>query len=243
MTHNPRFSETVVHVDSVRVDREPSQTELSWASFNDFLLNGEIDRFTKLLARYELFQRVVNLPGDIVEGGVFKGTGVLYWARLIQVFNPLSARRVVGFDTFHGYPRSTSRDHDKETGEHFLTESKYTEGSPDEIYKRASSLGLSQRVELIQGDSTKTIREYARANPGFRIAILNLDFDIYEPTAIALEEFYPLVVPGGVIILDEYASRGWGESEAADAFFKDKHVTYKSIPWALSPTAFVCKVA
>jgi hypothetical protein len=218
-------------------------TELSWASFNDFLLNGELDRFTKLLARYELFKKVIDLPGDIVEGGVFKGGGVLYWARLIQVFNPLSARRVVGFDTFGGYPDSTSRDYDKRTGEHFLTGSNYTEGSPEEILRRASTLGLSNRIELIQGDSTKTIKEYARTNPGFRIAILNLDFDIYEPTAVALQELYPLVVPSGIIILDEYGSRGWGESEAADAFFKNKQVIYHSIPWALSPTAFVCKVA
>lgn len=220
-----------------------SQSELSWASFNNFLSSGELDRFTKLLARYELFKRVVDLPGDIVEGGVFKGAGVLYWARLLQVFNPLSARRVVGFDTFGGYPDSTSRDHDKRAGEHFLTDSNYTGGSPDEILRQASALGLSCRVQLVQGDSTKTIPEYVRTNPGFRIAILNLDFDIFEPTAVALEELYPLVVPGGIIILDEYAGRGWGESEAADAFFKNKHVEYHSIPWALSPTAFLRKDA
>jgi hypothetical protein len=220
-----------------------SHTELSWTSFNEFLLNGDVDRFTKLLARYELFKRVVDLPGDVVEGGVFKGTGVLYWARLIQVFNPLSARRVVGFDTFNGYPDSTSRDHDKQTGGQFLADSNYTAGSSEEIFKQASALGLSHRLELVQGDSSKTIREYAQANPGFRIAILNLDFDIYEPTAVALEAFYPLIVPNGIVILDEYASRGWGESDAADAFFKDKHVIYQSIPWALSPTAFVQKVA
>ncbi|MGA8026513.1 MAG: TylF/MycF/NovP-related O-methyltransferase [Bryobacteraceae bacterium] len=220
-----------------------SQADLSWNSFNDFLFHGEVDRFTKLLARYELYKRVIDLPGDIVEGGVFKGAGVLYWARLAQIFNPLSLRRIIGFDTFGGYPGSTSRDHDKEAGEKFLTGANYTGGSPSEILEKASALGLSQRIELIEGDSTKTIGEYARNNPGFRIAILNLDFDIYEPTAAALEALYPLIVPNGIIVFDEYASRGWGESDAIDAFFKDKHVVYHSIPWALSPTAFVCKAA
>jgi hypothetical protein len=219
------------------------QTELSWDSFNDFLLNGQIDRFTKLLARFELFKNVIDLPGDIVEAGVFKGTGLLYWARLLQVFNPQSARRVIGFDTFGGYPDSTGRDYDQQMGERFLADANYKGGSPDEILRRAETLGLSHRVQLIQGDSTKTIPEYKRDNPGFRIAILNLDFDIYEPTAVALEQFYPLIVPSGIIILDEYACRGWGESEAADAFFRSRDVVYHSIPWALSPTAFVRKRA
>jgi hypothetical protein len=72
----------------------------SWRTYDDFLMQGTLDRYTKLWARYELFQRVVDLPGDIVECGVLNGGGVLYWARLLQVFNPLSQRKVIGFDTF-----------------------------------------------------------------------------------------------------------------------------------------------
>lgn len=168
---------------------------------------------------------------------------MLFWARLLQVFSPLSTRCVVGFDTFVGYPDSTSRTYDKDTGEQFLADSHYTGTSPDEILTKAAVLGLSHRIQLIQGDSTKTIPEYARCKPGFRISLLNLDFDIYEPTAVALQEFYPLVVPNGIVVMDEYANRGWGESDAADAFFKGRNAVYHSIPWARSPTAFVCKVA
>jgi hypothetical protein len=39
----------------------------SWRTYDDFLMQGTLDRYTKLWARYELFQRVVDLPGDIVE--------------------------------------------------------------------------------------------------------------------------------------------------------------------------------
>ena len=91
----------------------------------------------------------------------------------------------------------------------------------------------------MKGDGTITIRDYVRSNPGFRIALLNLDFDVYEPTAAALEHLFPLIVPNGIVLCDEYAKRGWGESDAVDAFFRDKGVTYHSIPWALSPMAFV----
>ena len=86
-----------------------------WDLYNDFSLWGELDRFTKMLARYELFKRVLDKPGDIVEGGVLKGAGVLYWAKLIQIFNPNSRRKVVGFDTFEGYPEDTSKARDRKT--------------------------------------------------------------------------------------------------------------------------------
>ena len=56
-------------------------------------------------------------------------------------------------------------------------------------------------------------------NRGLRFSLLNLDFDVYEPTATALKYFFPLLVPGGIIILDEYGNKGWGESDAVDAFF------------------------
>lgn len=213
----------------------------SWDSYNDFLLRGSLDRFTKILARYELFKMVMEIPGDIVEGGVFKGTGVLYWAKLIQVFNPLSVRKVVGFDTFEGYPETTKHEYDKKAGEQFIQSAMYTEVSPDEIMEIAKQLHIDHRVELVKGDASITIKDYVESNPGFRVALLNLDFDIYDPTAIALEYMYPRVVPGGVIVFDEYAVRQWGESDAADEFFKDKQVVYHSIPWALTPTAFVVK--
>ncbi len=213
----------------------------SWDSYNDFLLRGTLDRFTKILARYELFKKVVDKPGDIVEAGVFKGTGVLYWAKLLQIFNPLSNRRVVGFDTFSGYPETTSCEHDKQTGEMFIRDSNYTGVSPKEIMEIATLLGLDHRIELVEGDATVTIHDYVKKNPGFRVALLNLDFDIYDPTAAALEHLYSLVVPRGVVAFDEYALRGWGESDAADEFFRGKNVVYESIPWALSPAAFIVK--
>jgi len=143
----------------------------SWDAYNDFLLHGTLDRFTKILARYELFKRVVDIPGDIVECGVFKGTGVLFWAKMIQIFNPQSARRVVGFDTFYGFPDDTSIDYEKVSGKDFVQESLYEGVSPDSIMDIAKSLGLENRVELIAGDATHAIKDYVKANPGFRVAI------------------------------------------------------------------------
>ncbi len=88
-----------------------------------------------------------------------------------------------------------------------------------------------------------SVGEYRRSNPGFRVALLYLDFDTYEPTLAALQELYPLVVPGGVVAFDEYSVRGWGETDAVDEYFEGRDVSYHCIPWSGSPKAYLVKSA
>lgn len=213
----------------------------SWDAYNELLLNGELERFTKILSRYDLFKQAVDLPGDIVECGVFKGAGVLYWAKLIQIFNPCSRRKVVGFDTFDAFPASTEQD--KAFAASLTAEADYRPVGPSYLLDLARKQGLEKRLELVQGDATQTIPDYVRSNPGFRIALLNLDFDIYAPTLAALEHLYDRVVPGGLVVFDEYGLPACSEAAAADEFFRGKGVTFRAIPWNMSPTAYLVKPA
>lgn len=213
----------------------------SWRSYDQFLRDASPDRITKLLARYELYKRVVDVPGDIVECGVFKGSGLLLWAHLVKIFNPLSQRRVVGFDTFAGYPDDTRLESDRRSSRRFSEVAGYDLPGRDSLLASMEPLGLGDRVELVAGDARSTVRDYAARTPGFRIALLNLDFDTYDATLAALQHLFPRVVPGGIVVLDEYAERGWGESDAIDEYFRGVNVSFESLPWANSPTAFVVK--
>jgi len=218
-------------------------TSQYWDSYHDFFAKVSSRKMTKVFARYELFKRVIDLPGDIVECGVFKGGGVLLWAHLLQIFNQFSIRRVVGFDTFAGFPlNALSYEHDRQTAQLIQEQDPtYTQTSVEEIINIASKLGIENRIELVSGDATVTIQNYVKGAVGFRIALLNLDFDVYDPTIVALEYLYPLVVPGGIIILDEYSVRGLGESDAVDEFFRDKPISLHQFPWSRSPRAFIVK--
>ncbi len=215
----------------------------SFDVFNQFVLHGSKDRFTKILARYELYQKILAKPGDIVEGGVMKGAGVLFWAKLIEIFNPLSRRKVVGFDTFEGYPEDVQFEHDQEIARSYtgIQVQDDKEITVDHIMSIAEAQGLVHRIELVKGDVRQTLPDYVHDNPGFRIALLNLDFVMYDPTQASLEHLYRLVIPGGIVAFDEYAMRGNGESDAVDEFFVDKKLELKTIPWALSPTAYMVK--
>ena len=216
--------------------------QISWDSYNQLLLYGEPGRLSKIFARYELYKKTIDLPGDIVEGGVFKGSGVLFWAKLIAIFNSSSARKVVGFDTFEGF---LDQNLDFETK--FLTESDddvaAKSATVEGLMKTAEAQGLQSRMELVAGDVVATIKKYTENNPGFRVSLLNVDFDTYVPTKAVLEGLYDRVVPGGVVVFDEYAVRNWGESNAVDEFIADKGITLQAFPWTHSPTAYFVKGA
>jgi hypothetical protein len=208
--------------------------QASFDAYNAFLWDGANDRYTKILSRYELFRHVIDLPGDIVECGVFKGHGILFWARLIQIFNPMSQRRAIGFDTFEGVPDTVKGESDRLHGKVFTNYSDV----PRLVEEQATDLGLAHRVQLVKGDATVSIAEFAKERPGFRVALLNIDFDVYEPCKAALEALIDRMVPGGIIMFDEYAVHQWGESNAADEVLKPRGLTLKAVPWSMSPTAY-----
>ena len=70
-------------------------------------------------------------------------------------------------------------------------------------------------MELVKGDATKTIPKYIKDNPHLVISLLYLDFDLYRPTKIALENFVPRMPKGAIIGFDEINMKAWpGETEA-----------------------------
>jgi hypothetical protein len=99
-----------------------------------------------------------------------------------------------------------------------------------------------KRVELVKGDASVTIPEYVERNPGLRVALLHLDLDLYDPTMAALEHLYPRVVPGGIVLLDEYGMDGFpGESAAFDAYFGSNRPKLTKFPYSPTPGGYFVK--
>lgn len=70
----------------------------------------------------------------------------------------------------------------------------------------------------------------------------HLDLDTYNGTKAALDALYPRVSRGGVIVLDEYAVRGWGETDAVDEFLEGHlELQPQPVPYSAKPTAFFRK--
>jgi hypothetical protein len=197
---------------------------------------------SKLLARYEIFKRIFDLPGDIVDCGVYRGASLFTWANLIEIFAPHSQKVVIGFDTFAGFSDDLHISEDRENAARLMEDrERFLPRSPEELTAIGKTLGLSHRCSLVPGDAAQTIPEFVSKNRGLRLSLLHLDFDVYEPTKAALEHLYPLLVPGGIVVLDEYGNSGWGESDAVDAFFAGQEIGFERFGWSPGPAAYFVK--
>ena len=176
---------------------------------------------TRSIFRFELYKRIINIQGSIVECGVHRGNNFMLFNQLVAIFEPYNLnRKIIGFDTFEGF-RSLTENDDKR-----MTEGMFSDASYEDI-KALLSLHDSNRAvphvrrgELVKGDACETIPAYVQANPHLMIAMLYLDFDIYEPTKVALEHLAPLIPKGGIIAFDEVNVALWpGETKAMREYF------------------------
>lgn len=205
--------------------------------YDDFLAFTGPDRLQKILARYELFKMVADVPGDIVECGVFKGSGLYTWAKLMRLFKPNNEVRIVGFDFFDA---DRSMEFQFKQDKDCLDEHQ-TRWTPQEVIQKNCRDWGFDKLDLIAGNVVHSTKAFVKDNLGARIALLYIDVDNYEGALACLENLYPLVSTGGLVVFDEYALRSYGESNAVDEFFKGQKVRLRSLPWANTPSAYVVK--
>jgi hypothetical protein len=175
---------------------------------------------TNFLLRYEIFKRVLGVQGSIIECGVLRGSGLMAWAQFSAILEPTNhQRRVVGFDTFSGFPKLSKQDRSSESDQARpggLAANSYDHLQECiELYDMNRFVGHVPKVELVRGDATRTIPAYVKDNPQLIVSLLYLDFDIYRPTLAALKHFVPRMPKGAVIAFDELNLKDWrGESIA-----------------------------
>lgn len=204
--------------------------------YNQFLKKTNVNRLQKILAKYELFKKVINIPGDICECGVFKGSGIFTWVKLMMIFKPNNDFKVVGFDLFG--KKKEKLNFKYKVDKKVQAWHNFGTINPNELKKICEDWGF-KNLKLYPGDVKKTTKKYAKENFGSRISLLYLDVDNYDGTLAILKNLYSKMAKGGIIVFDEYGFKGHGESEAIDKFFKNKKVKLKSLSWANSPTSYV----
>jgi macrocin-O-methyltransferase TylF-like protien len=191
----------------------------------------------RFLCKVEIFKRVLEVQGSIVECGVFFGGGLLGWGQLSAIFEPSNhQRRVIGFDTFSGFPDLAAEDDASESNEAReggLAIDSYEEISRCiELFDLNRSVGHISKVELVRGDARETIPRYVEQNPQLLVSLLYLDFDVYEPTRVAIEHFLPRMPRGAVIAFDELNLKDWpGETVAVLETFELNRLRIERFPF------------
>jgi hypothetical protein len=181
---------------------------------------------TSIERMYALFQAVrhihaAGVPGDVVECGVWRGGSSMLAALTLESLGD-RGRRLWLYDTFEGMSEPTAADVAL-TGERMADgwDARRAADDPvlcvasiEDVRDNMASTGYpAELIELVRGRVEDTIPAQA---PN-RIALLRLDTDWYESTRHELEQLWPRLSPGGVLILDDYGH--WlGARRAVDEF-------------------------
>jgi len=188
-----------------------------WNVENSFYLNSDVSRLSKAICQFELFKKTVNLRGDIVECGVFKGSSLIRLLTFRDLLNKNNQKKVLGFDSFGKFPIQTIKEDKKFAKSHDKTSGF---GIKKRILESALRKKNFKNFKLIKGDVHKTIPAYLRKNKKLKISFLHLDMDVFEPTKFVLNTLYEKIVKNGVILIDDYKFVN-GATRATKEFLKN----------------------
>lgn len=181
-------------------------------------LNRQI--LSRILFMHELYRLVLDVPGVVFELGVRWGQNLALWSCFRGIYEPYNhSRRIVGFDTFAGFPAVTTEDGNApvaSVGAYGVSED-YDEylRAVLRYHEQESPLAHIERFELVRGDAAERLPRYLAAHPETVIALAYLDFDLYEPTRAALEAIRPHLTRGSVLGFDQLGSSTFpGETQA-----------------------------
>jgi hypothetical protein len=241
--------------------------EVYWEKYNKILVENEHSQehiislwpvyarritLVRFLAHYELFKKVIDLPGDIVDLGVSRGVSFFTFHKFLEIFLPSdTSRKIIGVDSFEGL-----NDFSENDGQLNSTVGKtvggwsagHVEGEVMDLLDLHNFDGIlsKKRGIIVKGRVQEVLDRLIAERSGMRISILHLDLDLYEPTIFALRKLWDLVIPGGIIVFDEYALPPWeGETLAWEDFAKERGLqSYRiqKIQNTLTPNGFIVKL-
>jgi hypothetical protein len=163
-------------------------------------------QISRLLLMHQLYQKILSVHGVIMEFGVRWGQNLALFSNFRGMYEPYNYnRKVIGFDTFSGFPAVDAKDGTKVAEGDYAVVDNYHEYLSDilEGHQADSPISHKKKFELVAGDATRTIHEYLKRQPETIVAFAYFDFDIYQPTKICLEAILPRLTRGSVIAFDE----------------------------------------
>lgn len=175
----------------------------------------------KILFLNELYEKIIPLPGVICEFGVWWGQSLVLFENLRAVHEPYNhMRRVIGFDTFTGYPAVGAHDKRSET----IAEGVYSVvagyenylGELIDYHEQENVMSHIKKHVLVKGNATVTVPRYFEEHAEAIVALAFFDMALYEPTKICLQTIMLRLIKGSIVAFDEFGHQDYpGETKAA----------------------------
>lgn len=200
-------------------DREKlSRSKLEKALINAPIPSGQLatnlglfldaKTLSRILMMDFLYRQILDTEGVVVEFGTRWGQNTTLFQTFRGIYEPFNRhRKIIGFDTFEGFPAIREEDGDSEMmteGNLSLTPG-YFEFLEDllSVHESLNPLDHIKKTFLVKGDATQTLPAFFDDNPQTVIALAYFDFDIYQPTFDCLKRIAPRLTKGSVVAFDE----------------------------------------
>jgi hypothetical protein len=235
---SPRETEAVQRLSKLLVNSPIPADEL----VNNLPLFLRRHQLLDLLSMDALYRMVLDVPGVIMEFGVRYGRHLGTFAALRGVYEPYNPlRRVIGFDTFTGFPEVAGVDRVGPTAYpgRFAVPTEYPDYLREvlDAHDTSEFFGhVTRRSVIIEGDVRETVPRYLAENPQTVVALAYFDMDLYEPTRAVLEAVRPYLTRGSVLAFDEIDNPKWpGENVAVREVFGLDHLRLRLLPGRPAP--------
>lgn len=169
-------------------------------------------KMTRFFNFKDLYDKIENIEGDIVETGVAFGYSLIVFGILAKQEG--KGRKIIGFDSFEqGFPEPSQFDKSKRN----TKKGDFSTSTLARVKKILSKVDIEEPI-LVKGFFEDTLPKYNFKNG---IALLHIDADIYIGYKNSLDYLYDQVAKGGIIAFDEYNDEKWpGATKAVNEFLE-----------------------
>jgi len=205
----------------------------------------ESKNLARILFMDFLFRQIVDVQGVLMEFGTRWGQNLALLAALRGIYDPFNRhRKIVGFDTFRGFPAIAPED-----GRASMMRPGQLAVAPDyerylarllAVHEELNPLSHIRKFDLRAGDATVELPRYLEEAPETIVALAYFDFDLYAPTRACLEAIRPRLTRGSVVGFDELNDPDSpGETRALMEVFGLPNVRLRRFPHVSRASYFV----
>lgn len=200
----------------------------------------------RILFMHHIYKQIVDVHGVIMDFGTRWGHNMAIFAALRGIYEPFNRhRKIIGFDTFTGFPRLNEKDNKNCAIMHeggFACSENYVDYLTKivEYHENDNPVSHIKKFEIRAGNAVTEIDKYLTEFPETIVSMAYFDFDIYEPTKKCLEAIKPCLVKGSLLAFDELADRDSpGETLALKEVFGLNNIRLKRFPYASRVSYFI----
>jgi len=202
-------------VDRLRIRLDDKITELLETEAGRTEYWNQLEAECNQSSMIELLEESLKLVGDVIECGVFRGSSTRRMSHRLVELAP--SKMLFACDSFEGFPQDRIVDMDLSLFRfRFKLRRKFRQAS--DVPQRLIHFFETYRVNghVVKGYFSDTLPKLQSR----KYCFIHIDCDIYESHLDCLNVLYEQLVPGGIVVFDDYAEPKWpGASRAVDEFF------------------------